>query len=200
TSVPLEISLRNTAIEGSCATPRQRTGRLANLADLHARGYNEGVFPSHAMGGRRQWRLLDVPPVLWLLASLAVALLLASATQELAVDAPFTRGVIESMIGFTALFAALVLFLFPEDASGGRLWWIAGALIIIGLTAFGFGILEPSPRPSASVLAYAWLASRTAAAFLICVALVPRKPQAAERRGVVAISLALVTVCLLVRC
>jgi len=88
------------------------------------------------MGGRRQWRLLDVPPVLWLLASLAVALLLASATQELAVDAPFTRGVIESMIGFTALFAALVLFLFPEDASGGRLWWIAGALIIIGYFAY----------------------------------------------------------------
>jgi signal transduction histidine kinase len=150
------------------------------------------------MGGRRQWRLLDVPPVLWLLATLGVALLLASTTQELAVDAPFTRGVIESMIGFTALFAALVLFLFPEDASGGRLWWIAGALIIIGLTAFGFGILEPSPRPSASVLAYAWLASRTAAALLICVALVPRKPQAPERRGVVAIALAMVTVCFLV--
>src|SRR4029078_12673686 len=106
TSVPLEISLRNTAIEGSCATPCQRTGRLANLADLGARGYNEEVFPSHAMGGRRQWGLLDVPPVPWALASLGVARRLASATQELAVDAPFTRGVIESMIGFTALFAA----------------------------------------------------------------------------------------------
>ncbi|MDX6550653.1 MAG: hypothetical protein QOJ31_1337, partial [Gaiellales bacterium] len=117
--------------------------------------------------------------------------MLAFGQGELAVRAPVTRGTMETVVAFAALFGALVMLLFPQQASGRRLWWLAAALIVIGVSAIAFGASRQftDSDQQASSAAYAWLATRLVSSLFLCFAVAGAPPTARKRRAVIAAAL-----------
>jgi signal transduction histidine kinase len=139
----------------------------------------------------RQQRLPLAQLVLAAVIALWAGLMIALGQGELAVRAPVTRGAMETVVAFAALFGALVMLLFPQQDSGRRLWWLAAALIVIGVSAIAFGAsrqFTDSDEP-ASASAYAWLATRLVASLFLCFAVAGAPPAARRRRAVVVVAL-----------
>ena len=139
----------------------------------------------------RQQRLPSTQLVLATAIALWAGLIIVLGQGELAARAPVTRGTMETAVAFAALFGALVMLLFPQQASGRRLWWLAAALIVIGLSAIAFGASRQftgSDQP-ASASAYAWLATRFVASLFLCFAVAGAPPPARRRRAVVVAAL-----------
>src|SRR5438132_6848624 len=140
----------------------------------------------------RQQRLPFAQLVLAAAIALWAVVMIALGQGDLAVRAPVTRGTMETVVAFGALFGALVMLLFPQQASGRRLWWLAAALIVIGISAIAFGAsrqFTDSNQP-ASESAYAWLATRFVASLFLCFAVAGAPPSARKRRAVVLVALA----------
>jgi signal transduction histidine kinase len=139
----------------------------------------------------RQQRLPYAQLVLAAAIALWAVLMIALGQGDMAVRAPVTRGTMETAVAFAALFGALVMLLFPQQASGRRLWWLAAALIVIGISAIAFGAsrqFTDSNEP-ASASAYAWLATRFVASLFLCFAVAGAPPAARRRRAVVVVAL-----------
>src|SRR5436190_1067534 len=139
----------------------------------------------------QQQRLPSAQLVLAAVIALWAGLMIALGQGDLAVRAPVTRGTMETAVAFAALFGALVMLLFPQQATGRRLWWLAAALIVIGVSAIAFGAsrqFTDSNEP-ASASAYAWLSTRLVASLFLCFAVAGAPPAARRRRAVVVVAL-----------
>jgi signal transduction histidine kinase len=139
----------------------------------------------------RQQRLPFGQLVLAAAIALWAVLMIALGQGDMAVRAPVTRGTMETAVAFAALFGALVMLLFPQQASGRRLWWLAAALIVIGISAIAFGVsrqFTDSNEP-ATASAYAWLSTRFVASLFLCFAVAGAPPAARRRRAVVVVAL-----------
>jgi len=139
----------------------------------------------------RQQRLPLTQLVLAAVIALWVVLMIALGQGDLAVRGPVARAAMEVVIAFAALFGALVMLLFPRHTAGRRLWWVAAALIVIGVSALVFGINGQftGSDQSASAAAYAWLATRLVASLFLCFAVAGAPPPARRRRAVVTAAL-----------
>jgi signal transduction histidine kinase len=138
--------------------------------------------------------ILAVAFVLW------TGLVLLLGTGRLADHAPVTRGTVEAIVAFASFFGALVMLLFPQRAASRRLWWVAAALIVTGISASVFGIGEGfrGGDQSASSDAAAWLATRLVAGMFLCFAVAAAPPSASRRRAVVSVALLASTACVLI--
>jgi signal transduction histidine kinase len=138
--------------------------------------------------------ILAVALVIW------TGVMLVLGTGRLADRAPVTRGTLEAVVAFASFFGALVMLLFPRGAGSRRLWWVAAALIVTGISAFVFGISAGfnGHDQSASSAAYAWLATRLVAALFLCFAVSAAPPAAARRRAVVVAALLASAACIAV--
>jgi signal transduction histidine kinase len=126
--------------------------------------------------------------------------MLVMGTGQLADRAPVTRATLEAIVAFASLFGALVMLLFPQGAASRRLWWVAAALIVTGISAFVFGISEGfnGHDQSASSAAYAWLATRLVASLFLSFSVAVAPPAAARRRAVVFAALLASAACIAV--
>src|SRR5438045_919559 len=139
----------------------------------------------------RQQRLPTAQLVLAAAIALWTVLMIVLGQGDLAARGPVTRGTMETVVAFAALFGALVMLLFPRQAAGRRLWWLAAALIVIGVSAIAFGAsrqFTDSNEP-ASAAAYAWLSTRFVASLFLCFAVAGAPPAARRRRAVVVLAL-----------
>jgi signal transduction histidine kinase len=95
-----------------------------------------------------------------------------------AVVAPEAQAGVEAASAFARLFGALVLGLYAAEGRGGRLPWVAGGLLVMGLGSLVFGylgtVLGEGEDPNEA--AYESLAVRTLAGALFLVGLVPKDP------------------------
>jgi signal transduction histidine kinase len=139
----------------------------------------------------RQQRLPVAQLVLAVALVIWAVLMVAVGQGDLARHTPITRGALEAVVTFAALFGAFVMLLFPQQASGRRLWWVAAALIVTGVAALGFGVAGQFTHgdQSASGAAYAWLGTRLVAAVFLCFAVAGSPPPARRRRAVVTVAL-----------
>jgi signal transduction histidine kinase len=139
----------------------------------------------------RQQRLPLTQLVLAVAFAVWAVLMIVVGQGDLASRAPVTRGALETLIAFAALFGALVMLLFPREESSRRLWWLSAALIVIGVSAVTFGVSRQftSTDESASAAAYAWLATRLVSSAFLYLAVAGAPPRTRRRRAVVTAAL-----------
>lgn len=158
---------------------------------VRAAGASDGIgdHSSEHCSGRRNAQVIT--------ALVAVAATAWAATGLLSEHAPFAASSataaheVEAASALARVFGALVLFLFLAKEHGGRLLWVAMALLVMGLGGlfFGYGmsvvvvgdLLGPVLPEVASLF------TRTLAAALLAVGLVPGSPPRCSRRAAVAV-------------
>jgi signal transduction histidine kinase len=142
-------------------------------------GQDQGTRPRPAL-----WRT-------WLPAAsvgvLVVAWVIVIFTVEqarFAILAPEAQVGVEAAAALARLFGALVLLLFPIEAAGQRLRWVASGFLVLALGGLLFGYAPPllDVAPDLNTSIYAWLVVRSVAGVLFVVGLVPAVPPPCSRR------------------
>jgi signal transduction histidine kinase len=148
------------------------------------------------MGNLSGWTLA-VPMAI--VVALAVTSVFIPAAR-FAVNAPIGQPGVEAASTCARLFAALVLWLFPNTREQDRLRWIAGGLLIYGSggLAFGFAPALLGHRLPLDVSMYESLVVWTFGAALFAVGLVPRNVPACTQRAMVSVLGAYVGCCVFV--
>src|SRR5919197_3797621 len=129
-----------------------------------------------------RWQLLAAGLAVLIIAWAVATLTIPGA--RFAVTAPVAQAGVEAASALARLFAALVLFLFPTERSGRRLHWVAGGLVILGLSDLVFGYIPAllGAHVPLTTSIYEWLGVRTAAGVLFAVGLLLRTPPPFTRR------------------
>ena len=131
---------------------------------------------------RRRSTPIWTAPSVWVAVSVgavvvawAVASVLFPAAR-LVTPAPRPQVAVAATTACAALFAALVLALFPK-AAAGRLRWVSAGLAVLAAGGLGFGNLWPMlvPSPAANASMYAALAVWGLAGTLLAVGLLPKE-------------------------
>lgn len=139
----------------------------------------EGSPPARPPGRRPARRTLWLAAVLTCGIGLWALAPLLTQQAQFAVFAPGPQAGLEAAAALARLFAALVLVLFLERDSGGRMMWIAGGLVVMSLGGLGFGYLELALLGHVSNLnttTYEYLFVLTVASTLFVAGLVPGRP------------------------
>ena len=117
--------------------------------------------------------------------------------------APSALVALEGSVALLRFFAALVLMLLPDNNGRWHLYWLGGALIVLGSGAFSFGYLQPfmttaEGSGSHNAVLYASLAVWTIAGIFLTVGLVPARAPRTPRWIIIGAAVALAGCCLLI--
>lgn len=141
------------------------------------------------------WKTSGAAASLWNLPSVTVATILAFsvvwALGVLTVDelrfvilSPVARAGVEIALALGSLFVATILLFFPEQDTQGRVLWIAGGFLALGIGGLFFGYALPLIQGplDLNTSMYAALAVRSAATMLFVLGLVPSVPPPVSAR------------------
>lgn len=137
-------------------------------------------------GAGPRWSLLAALAMILLTVAWAAISLLTGGTGFVVLVSDKMQGSEEAVSAVARLFAALVLVLFSTQAAGKRVHWVAGGLIVLGLSHLASGYLEPIffGTPNLNEGLYEGLVTRTLAGALFVIGLVPRTPLRISGRAV----------------
>jgi signal transduction histidine kinase len=151
---------------------------------------------SDAASGTRRGILAFAAVALGVFIVLWAATDLAAGSQGFAMQVSDTeQGVEEAASALARFFAALVLGLFLTGETEGRMRWVAGGLVVLGLGHLIFGYLEPLIQEDPTALGeglYEAFVTQTFACALFIVGLWPASPPRALRWVAIVAPLALV--------
>lgn len=129
--------------------------------------------------------VLGALAVVWALADLSIERIGFAATVP-----PKLRGAEEAASALARIFGALVLSLYPPDATGRRLHWVAAGFVVMGVGHLFYGYMAPLlgfPADPDTGL-FAGFVVRTLAAVLFVIGLVPDSAPRFSRRVALAVA------------